>query len=271
MGAKLKDCVSFPDRLLAAGGYWQYLHPEFSEYLKAYLRVFEKHRSDIGVVPTAKDWIKLPFKNGHADWKWRRQSLKVLQEQTQGQRFDSVLEIGAWNGWLTKFLARQSQNVIAADYFTNPFDGIGNLSELAQNIEAVQCNLETIADDFKPESFNLIVVNHCLSYMKNPAEYLQTLLILLKPNGKIISLGNTFFKNPALKIKKNEANAATFFKKYNLPLYIGPVKGYMDFEDCRLLQKSGFTIRKYRNMARQHFFASLNRRKPIYVSLIYGQ
>lgn len=269
MKFELKNSVTFENHLHQIGSYWQYLTPDFEEHLSQYLTVFEKHRKDIQIIPSENDWKSLPFGSQDNSWKWRRESLAIINKEIKNKTFETVLEIGAWNGWLTKYLAKQSQTIIAVDYFTCACDGISNINSFAKNIEAIQCNLETVSKDFKPKTFDLIVVNHCLSYVNNPVGYIKNLIPLLKAEGKIISLGNTFYSNPAHKIKQNNASATDFQNQYGMPLYIAPVKGYMDWNDREELKKSGFKIQDYPQKKLQNVYAKINPSKPVYVSIIY--
>lgn len=266
------NLVNFSNQLKNVGVYWKYLTPNFELYLDNYLKTFENYRSLIKIVPTTeKDWKLLPYGKFSKDssWKWRRQSLEIINKNIEGKIFDCTLEIGSWNGWLTKTLAKKSKNVIATDYFVCPFDGIGNISLLEKNITAIQCNIDTIKTDFKPNSFDLIVLNHNLSYMNNPVAYINDLIPLLKSNGIIISLGNTFFKNPENKIKKNLFFANQFYNKYHLNLYIQPVKGYMDFNDMKLLKVSGFQIKKYKSKFWQNCYTKFYPKAPLYTYITY--
>lgn len=271
MQHKLNDILQFPDRLNHKGSYWQCLTPEFAVYLQNYLAIFEKYRKGIGAIPSKEDWAHLPYgpfaKNSH--WKWRRQSLGIIQNLIGDKKFDCVLEIGSWNGWLTKHLGKNSEAVIATDYFICPFDGIANIQTFGKNIIAVQCNLEEIKTDFKPKSFDLIVLNHHLSYMNNPVGFLQDLIPLLNPGGRIISLGNTFFRNPEKKIRDNDTFSKKFYAQYGLNLYIQPVKGYMTFEDCTSIKDLGFQVTPYPQKILQNIFSRCKASAPFYTYLIY--
>ena len=273
MQNRLNEITQFPDRLYNKGHYWQYLAPLFAAHLQNYLNVFEKYRQDIGAIPSEEAWKLLPsgpFATT-SDWKWRRQSLSIIQNLFRDKKFDCVLEIGSWNGWLTKHLAINAKTVIATDYFSCPFDGIGNIQTFAENIIAVQCNLEEIKTDYKPGSFDLIVLNHHLAYMSNPVEFLQNLIPLLRPEGIIISLGNTFFKNPEKKRKHNSTFAKRFFDHYGLNLYIQPVKGYMTYADCNFIKGLGFQVKPYQQKFLQNIFSRWNISAPFYTYLIYQQ
>ena len=272
MQNKITDLVVFPKQLKDMGTYWKYLTPKFNQYLEKYLSVFEKHRQEEGVIPPSEeDWKRLPFGAFAAtsSWKWRRESLAIMTNYIGESTFDCTLEIGAWNGWLTKHLAKKSNVVIGADYFVCPFDGIKNISTLSDTIVAVQCQIEDIKTNFKPQSFDLIVLNHNLSYMNNPVNFIIELVPLLKEKGKIISLGNTFYKNPEKKIRKNKIDEKYYYNKYDLELYIKPVKGYMDINDLNLLKQSHFEIKAYRSKCLQNSFSKFNPRAPFYCYITY--
>lgn len=269
---KLENIIVHENLLQNSGSYWKYMTPEFEKHLLSYLPVFEKYRTNIGVAPTTRsDWKQLPFGAfaNDASWKWRRQSLAIIQNHLQQNKLETVLEIGSWNGWLSKYLAKKSDMVVAADYFTNPFDGIGNLNELADNIEPIQCNVETLKFDFKPQSFDLIVLNHCLTYTESPCDFIQNLIPLLKDGGEIISLGNTFYKNPKLKTQQNEAANENYVNVYDRDLYIQPVKGYMDSDDFEYLMNNGFEMLDYPKMWLQNLVAKIYPYKPIYKAILY--
>jgi len=268
----LNDIIQFPNRLQQKESYWQYLTPEFDVYLQGYLKVFEQHRKEMGIIPSAADWKQLPFGDfaQTSDWKWRRQSLSIFQQLIQNKTFTCALEIGPWNGWLTKYLAKNADTVIAADYFVCPFDGIGNIKNLKNNIIPVQCNVATLQLDFKPQSFDLIVLNHNLAYMNNPIEYAQQLLPLLKPKGLLFSIGNTFFQNPDKKIHLNRKTAEQFYHRYGIDLYIQPIKGYLDLEDKRALLTTGFKIKPYPGKFWQNLYSKWNTKAPYFNYIIYN-
>ncbi len=274
MDFKLNDIVQFPDRLQRKTGYWQYLTPEFEIYLTKYLRIFENHRRETGLVPSdSEHWNQLPFGPSatNSDWKWRRQSLSIVEQFTKNGAFDCTLEIGAWNGWLTKYLAMKSNTLIAVDYFSLQYDGLSNLNTLAQNIIPLQCNLETLQTDLKIATFDLIVLNHNLSYFENPVGYIEKMKPFLKPGGRIISVGNTFFRNPAKKIKANASVAQQYCSQHGMELYIQPVKGYMDFDDMDQLKALGFQIEPYPAKFLQNLYSRFNESVPFYTYIFYQQ
>lgn len=274
MKRELIDIIQFPNLLQKKGDYWQYLTPEFGSYLQNYLEVFELHRKENGVIPpTEKDWKQLPFGPfaNNSDWKWRRQSLSIIQDFTKNKHFDCLLEIGPWNGWLTKYLAQKSKTVVGTDYFVYPFDGIGNLQSLSENIVAVQCNVNTVSHDFKEKSFDLIVLNHCLSYTENPVDFVQNLIPLLTEKGKIIALGITFYKDSSSQSLRVQQQATSFFEKYNRNLYINPVKGYLDQNDKKALIDLGFKVKAYSGKLLQNLYSIYHIKSPSYNFIVYDK
>lgn len=267
----LKTICRYPGLLRRAGSYWKYLRPDFDAHLDNYLPVFERYRNDLGIIPSRNDWERLPFGDfaNDSSWQWRRQSLSLLKSVTGAKRFGTTLEIGAWNGWLTRQLAKQSGWVVAADYFAADYDGIGNLETIAPNISSVQCELEKTAGDFLPHAFDLIVLNHNLAYTGNPAAFINGLMPLLKPDGMLVSLGNTVFKNPEKKILGNAAAANAFEKQYGLPFYIVPLKGCLDENDLTLLKESGFSVIDYPGMWLRKLYSKINLSAPAYFALTY--
>jgi hypothetical protein len=272
MKSKLQHIVRFPNLLQDKKGYWQYLTPDFEDYLHKYLVVFEQYRKLTNALPpTEEDWRQLPFgpfaKNPH--WKWRRQSLAVLEGFTKNKSLDCILEIGPWNGWMTKYLAPKAKTVIGADYFVDPFDGIGNIQSFSENIVAVQCNVNTVHQDFKPNSLDLIVLNHCLPYTENPVGFIKNLIPLLTNKGKIIALGNTFYKDSSSQTLRVQQQGEPFFEKYNRNLYIHPVKGYLDQSDKKELTGSGFKIKAYPGKWLQNLYSVYNPKAPSYNYIVY--
>jgi SAM-dependent methyltransferase len=273
MSTALRNIAIFKDRIQYKDTYWTYLDPEFEKTLADYLPAFEKFRLEQTTIPAHEAWKSLPFGKFAvtSEWKWRRESLSILQKQIKGKRFETVLEIGPWNGWLTKYLAQQSEIVIAADYFTKPYDGIGNIQTLDSNITAVQCNVENLEADFNSQSFDLIVLNHCLAYVGDPVSFISGLKKLLKTGGEIISLGNSYYIHPETKRLENERFAKNFETATKQNIYIQPVKGYLDRKDIISLKRHGFKTRLYPQKIFRNIYAQLNPTKPVYVLISYTQ
>jgi len=272
MENKLKDIIANKNGLVFNGNLWEYLSPDFKAHLTNYLKIFEQHRSELGLIPSCKnDWLDLPFGNFAKDssWKYRRQSLSVVQKLLKNQSFDCVLEIGSWNGWLTKHLAQKTKTIIACDYFVCPFDGIGNLQELSKNIIPLQLNVEKIYKSFKPQSFDLIVLNHNLSFMNNPTAFINDLKPLLTSNGMILSIGTSFVKTPERIIKANLDYANSFFQKYNTDLYIQPVKGFMTYDDKQILKNLKFSVKSYKCKLLQNIYSYFSSYASYYCYLIF--
>lgn len=267
MTAGIKDIVRKHADLIVHDGYYSLLSEDFRKYLLSYLNVFESHRPQTF---SESQWKALPFEIKSGEWAWRRESLEIVLSMVKSQSFGNVLEIGAWNGWLTKHLAKHCNHVVAADYFSRAFDGISNIGQFAGNISPLQCRLATISDELVGESFDLIVVNHCLSFTENPADYIGRLKKLLRKNGIILSVGNTFYRDPSKKIRENALAENDFREATATDLYILPVKGFMDLEDKKSLIRNGFTVEPYPKRHLHNFYARLNPSAPMFASISFN-
>lgn len=268
MNKKSFDFLINTKQLIYEGTYWKYLNPEFETYLKQYLQKFEVFRNNRF---SKSDWEKLPFgdKAQNESWALRRSSLKIISKEIKKTRPEMALEIGAWNGWLSKYIAPECSLLIASDYFVHPFDGIGSIEQLHPNICALQTDLALISSNFKQNSFDLIVLNHVLPFVINPTEYLLNLIPLLKKNGKILAIGNVISKNPQKIIEQNELECSNFKNKFDMNLYLHPLKGYFEYSDLQILQSNGFRIKKYKSKFLRNLYAMINSEAPMYFYIEY--
>lgn len=252
------------NQLVYEESYWKYLKPDFEIYLKQYLQKFEIFRNN---TISKTEWERLPFGDtaNHKSWAFRRSSLKIIEQEIKNTRYENILEIGAWNGWLSKFIAPECSQLIAVDYFVHHFDGIGSIEKFHPNICAVQTDLDTIFTDFKRNSFDLIVLNHNLAFVYNPTDYLVNLIPLLKKDGRILALGNMAFKNPQKIIQLNQLQRIDFKNKFDTELYIHPLKGYLDYSDLGILESKGFHVKKYNSKFLRNLYAIINKQSPMYI------
>lgn len=263
MKKELSDFFAKPVQLVKKERYWKYLDAAFEDYLEQYLQDFDVFRAtDISEL----EWINLPFGNttNNKRWSFRRESLKIVLRDIKKNKPSQILEIGAWNGWLTKFMAPECDQVLAVDYFSHPYDGIGAIRKFHEHIFPIQANLNTLKDDFNQGCFDMILLNHNLAFVENPTQYLFDLIPLLKDKGKILSIGNTYCKNPARIIKENEKKVSNFKVLFNKELYIQPLKGYFDSNDLNLLKAKNFKLKMYPSKFLRNIYARFNPIAPKY-------
>lgn len=105
--------------------------------------------------------------------------------------------------------------------------------------------------------------------MNNPSTFINDLKPLLTPTGMILSIGTSFIKNPERKIKANLDYANSFFQKYNMDLYIQPVKGYMTHDDKQILKNLKFAVKPYKYKILQNIYSYFNPYASYYCYLIF--
>src|SRR5262245_61072958 len=59
------------------------------------------------------------------EWRLRRADLAVVRGLLAGRVRQRVLDVGAWNGWLSHRLVEQGHDVTGTDYFADEYDGLG--------------------------------------------------------------------------------------------------------------------------------------------------
>jgi 2-polyprenyl-3-methyl-5-hydroxy-6-metoxy-1,4-benzoquinol methylase len=233
--------------------------------MKEHIRAIEKHRlTVIQQLPTINDYNGLPFSLSHQHFEWLirahdvRKVLNLIRSRTE----QNILEIGAWNGWLTHHLARAGHDVVAIDYTADEHDGLGAKIHYDVNWTAIQMDLTNLSVfDCR---FDMIVINHGLHFFSDPVDYVQEVKKLLKPNGLLILLNLTFYRNPARRIVQVEKLTSDFIEAYGMSIFLKPTRAYMDFEDKHQFQKQGITLRLYRHLWRANLKARMRKTAPAY-------
>lgn len=269
----LAQYVEYPRQLQLTDGVWRYLDADFEPKLLEYLSKFEALRAQQGLRITSDELLlKLPFGEAADDgnWEWKRQSMELLFEEIEDMDYNTVLEIGAWNGWLTKLLSRRSKEVLAVDYFVDPADGLGAMRLYSPNITPLQCNVALFPQEFKKMKFDLIVLTHCVAFQADPVQYLIDLIPLLNSGGQLFALGVTYFENPIKKKQEVEAFKERNRRENGFDIFLQPVKGYLDANDINRLQKFGFEVDDYPNMLFQNLKSRLITTSARYVYVSYN-
>jgi 2-polyprenyl-3-methyl-5-hydroxy-6-metoxy-1,4-benzoquinol methylase len=201
------------------------------------------------------------------EWRLRRYDLAVVSELLRNRPAQSILDVGAWNGWLSHRLAAQGHQVTAIDYFTDRYDGLGARAFYSTSWRAIQMDLT----DLSPldERFDVVVLNRCLQYFNDPAAYVMQLCEKVLPGGWLIATGLAFYQASGVQARTLAALQERYRNDYGMELFSHPCKGYLDFVDRARLAASGLALHPYRQLLAANVKSFFLPWRPRYNYLIY--
>jgi len=234
--------------------------------LREHVSAIYQHRTET-TLPANTDYNQLPFNMRDQDFVWRIRCFdaKWIQGQLNDQTRLKILEIGAWNGWLSHHLARAGHQVTAIEYSDHSTDGLGAKQHYDVDWHTIQMDAAVLSI-FKTQ-FDVIIINHGLHYFPDPIEYVQTARSFLVPGGRLFLLNLIFYKNPAQRIQQIEQQSTAFEREHGYSHFLHPSRGYMDMQDHDDMVKMGLDVRSYPVMWRANLKA---RWKPAAPRYCYG-
>ena len=173
-----------------------------------------------------------------------------------------ILDIGAWNGWLSHRLAALGHTVTATDVFTDAHDGLGAVQHYPAKFIAVQADQERLHLFDGP--YDLIIAQRCMGYMVHIARSMDQMKGLLAPGGTLMLTGLNIFRDPRSIRKHFAQSALRFTEQYGLPFFFKNVKGYLDLDDQRTLEQCGVQLLPYPQLKWKNFISGPFKRKPVY-------
>jgi 2-polyprenyl-3-methyl-5-hydroxy-6-metoxy-1,4-benzoquinol methylase len=209
-------------------------------------------------------YAELPFAaalQSQVEWRLRRYDWAVAQ-QWVGVQPQRVLDIGAWNGWLSHRLALMGHEVTAVDYFTDPYDGLGAKQFYPTIWQAIQLDLTDLSP--LPPVFDRIILNRCLAFFSDPAAYLAQVQTKLAPGGSLLLTGLAFYRNPSSKAQAVADMTQNYRQQYGVEMFLNPTKGYLDGEDQRRLAAAGVRLTPYPQLFLANVKAWLRPKHPRY-------
>lgn len=220
------------------------LSSKFRPKLEQFLTLFQPHRATIGRrITNPAIYERLPAGLRHdPEWRQRVYDLAVIENCLS--RTESplrILEIGAYNGWLSNRLARLGHQVIAVDEFSDPYDGLGAHQFYAANWLPVQADTRDLS--VFADLYDAVVLNRCTQFFLEPVSYVAQAMDRVAQGGVLILLGMAFFRNSAPKAAAVAANYAELAEK-GMQLF-KPNKGYLDFDDKRGVENLGIALKPY--------------------------
>jgi 2-polyprenyl-3-methyl-5-hydroxy-6-metoxy-1,4-benzoquinol methylase len=227
------------------------LQEEFGQQLRTFTAAFGATRAaENRRLLAVSAYEALPFgQDTHGDaswrleWRLRRYDLAVVLGLLSGRGEQRILDVGAWNGWLSHQLAARGHHVTAIDYFTDEFDGLGARKFYSTDWQAIQIDLVDLSA--LNQRYDVVIVNRCLQFFTDPIGYVGIARRQLAPGGLLILTGLQLFQDARAKARDVAALRAAYQERYSLEVFLRPTKGYLDFADGQRLRAEGVRLRPY--------------------------
>ncbi|MEM6725360.1 MAG: hypothetical protein AAF598_15070, partial [Bacteroidota bacterium] len=155
----------------------------------------------------------------------------------------SILNYGAWNGWLSHQLALLGHELVTVSPYDDPYDGIGAVQHFSTDWVAIQMELKEV--DVFVEPFDVIIFNRNLNFFEDPVSALNNMLPKVKSGGLILLTGLAFYRKEK-KAKNNfQRKLQEASRKFNIKLDYQPIKGILDTQDKRAFEALGGQLKPY--------------------------
>lgn len=182
------------------------------------------------------------------EWRLRRADLALVRQLLAGRAPAHhgtqlrILDIGAWNGWLSARLAADGHAATALDLFAGP-DALGARHHLPGVWRAVQ------ADPLDPavlgERFDIVILDRCLAFQPDPVAAVASATGVLDPGGLLVVTGIAVHADPELVALRLEAERVAFRARFGMDLLLRPAAGVLTADALGALHAAGLALRDH--------------------------
>lgn len=242
----------------------------FAAELAAFEIALKKMRTEIGKrITDPAIYDQLPCARSiqsDKEWRERCMDLRLIRRlivNHYGPERDStltILDVGAYNGWLSHNLARLGHLVTGIEYFRDPFDGLGAVQYHSVAWRAIQMDLLDLS--VLDQSYDVVIMNHGLHFFPNSAAYVKQLLEKVSPGGLFVAIGLRIWADPSRRQLQVERMQREFFQKYGQDMLLRPAPGYLAGEDKRKLRDLGLQLRAEPQHIIHNVLATIIRIRP---------
>jgi len=240
------------------------LSASFRIELTAFLEKFEPLRqTEAKRLLDPAVYESLPFTpelQSNHEWRMRRYDVEILEKLLAGRKQQRILDIGAWNGWLSHWLTKKGHQVTAVDYFIDKYDGLQAMNFYKERWQAIQMDLTDLG--VINGRFDVVVLNRCVQFYADPVAYALAAKEKVADGGLFILTGLSFFRDPRPKIE-SVAAFQQHLRHHDIPDF-KPMKGYLDFEDKHRLEKEGVQLHLVPQLWRSNLKAQVKKAAPQY-------
>lgn len=218
---------------------------EFNDTFEYYLKSLNTYREDWStVVRDPKQFDQLPNANIPGQekmWEQRHNEMLFIRKALHSQEGLKVLEVGAWNGWLSNKLMWDRHAVVAVDYFDDEWDGLRAKKHYPHpNWASLQMDPEH--PEIIDSKFDVIIFNHNLPYFSDLEKTLKQYKAMLNTGGKFFIIGIHIVGDPKKYEAAFKAKDADFQNRFGISINFKPMKPCLTKEDKALLQAEGFHL-----------------------------
>jgi 2-polyprenyl-3-methyl-5-hydroxy-6-metoxy-1,4-benzoquinol methylase len=217
-------------------------------------RRLQRFAAELGAIRAAENrarldrsaYEELPFAAAVArdpEWRLRRHDIAVLSKRLASAPPLRILDVGAWNGWLSHRLAARGHAVTAVDYFADAYDGLGARRLYSTTWRAIQMDIADLS--LLDETYDLVVLNRCVQFFTDPVAYVASAQQRVAAGGSLVLTGLHFFRAPGAKARQVAALRRHYHEKYSFELFLRPTRGFLDHTDREGLRRLGVTLRPY--------------------------
>jgi len=204
---------------------------------------------------------------GDPEWRLRRADLALVRRQLAGRASAAhgkrlrILDIGAWNGWLSARLAADGHAATALDLFAGP-DALGARHHLPGAWRAVQ------ADPMDPaalgERFDVVILDRCLAFQPDPVAAVSAAAGVLDPGGLLIVTGIVVHADTELAALRLEAERVAFKARFGMDLLLRPSRGVLTGGHLAALRAVGLTVRDHPFLRIANIRAHVDVSRPVH-------
>ncbi len=201
---------------------------------------------------------------GDHEWKLRRADLRLVRRLLLGRAGPRggalrILDIGAWNGWLSARLAAEGHAVTALDLFAGP-DALGARHVMPGRWRAVQ------ADPMDPgrlgETFDVVILDRCLAFQPDPAAAVRAAAAVTERGGLVLATGISVPGDPELARLRLESERIAFRARFGRDLLLRPAGGVADAAFLERVSATGMRFRDHPFLRIANVRALVDRSRP---------
>ena len=165
------------------------------------------------------------------EWRIRRESYAHLQQHVLPAVWQEpirILDLGAWNGWLSHRLAAFGHQVVAVDLLDDELDGLGACRHYPVTVIPVQADFDALP--LQPAQFDVVVLNGALHYAPDPAATLRSGTRALAKGGTLVVMDSPMFRRERDGQAMVERQLRAIAMRHNLPDVVRPGVGFLTYD-----------------------------------------